>query len=101
MITKDSLVIGGYNKISIININEYNLVREIDIPKSNIFGFCGITENIFLTGDNNGTIIQWAIEGNNIFIFFNQIVLPFLLEAFLASFKVTIISKKKAHSESI
>lgn len=57
MITKDLLVIGGYNKISIININEYNSVREIDIPKSNIFGFCRITENLFLTGDNNGTKI--------------------------------------------
>ena len=66
MLTKDLLVIGGHNKISIININEYNLVRENDIPKQNIFGFCRKTENIFLTGDNNGTKIQWSIEGNNI-----------------------------------
>ena len=47
MITKILLIVGGSNKISIININKYNLVREIDVPNSNIFGFCRINKNIF------------------------------------------------------
>ena len=47
MLAKDLLFIGGRHKISIININEYNLIREIDISKSNIFGFCRITESIY------------------------------------------------------
>ena len=80
MITKDLLVIGGINKIYIINVNHYSLDREIEITNSNIFGFCMIDENIFLTGDNNGTIIKWKIEGNNIII---------------------ISKKEKAHSDSI
>ena len=80
MITKDLLAVGGVNKISIININLYSLVREIEIPNSNIFGFCRINDNIFLTGDNNGAIIQWKIEGNNM---------------------IEISKKEKAHFDSI
>ena len=48
MITKSLLIVGCSNKIFIINISKYNLVREIDIPNSNIFGFCRINKNIFL-----------------------------------------------------
>ena len=62
MITKDLLVAGGINKIYIINVNNYTLDREIEIINTSIFGFCMIDENIFITGDNNGTIIQWKIE---------------------------------------
>ena len=80
MITKDLLVVGGLNKIFIININNYTLDREIEIINTSIFGFCMIDENIFITGDNNGTIIQWKIEGTNI---------------------IMISKKEKAHSDSI
>ena len=39
MITKDLLFIPGQNKMSIININYYELIREIEIPNSGfIFG---------------------------------------------------------------
>ena len=80
MITKDLLVVGGLNKISIINVNNYTLDREIEIINTSIFGFCMIDENIFITGDNNGTIIQWKIEGNNI---------------------IVISKKEEAHSDSV
>ena len=30
MITKDLLIIGGKNKISIINVNQYRIIREIE-----------------------------------------------------------------------
>ena len=35
MISKDLLFIPGYNKISIININKYKLIREIEVSNSN------------------------------------------------------------------
>ena len=67
MISKELLLIPGINKISIININEYKLIRIIDVPNSNqIVGTCMLNENILLTGDKSGIIRQWKIEGNNL-----------------------------------
>ena len=68
MINKDLLIVGGMNKISIINVNQYKLVRIIDANNSKINGFLMINKNIFLTGDNNGTIMQWKIEGDNLIL---------------------------------
>ena len=65
MITKDLLIIGGKNKISIINVNEYKLIRVIE-TNSSINGFCMFNESIFLTGCSNGIIKQWKIEGDNL-----------------------------------
>ena len=68
MITKDLLIIGGYNKIYIINVNQYTLIREIEIPNSSYINrFCKLNENMFLTG-RNGIIIQWKIDGDNIIL---------------------------------
>ena len=67
MISKELLRIPGINKISIININKYNLVRIIDVPNSKeIAGACMLNENILLTGDKNGIIKQWKIVGDNL-----------------------------------
>ena len=67
MISDKLLFIPSYNKISIININEYTLIRVIDIPNSNrIFGVCMLNKNILLTGDEKGVIRQWKIEGDNL-----------------------------------
>ena len=69
MINKELLFIPGINKISIININEYNLIRIIDVPNSSsIVGTCMLNENILLTGDVNGIIRQWKIEGDNLIL---------------------------------
>ena len=65
MINKELLVIPGINKITIINLNKYNLIRIIDIPNSKgIAGVCMLNKNILFTGDKNGIIRKWKIEGN-------------------------------------
>jgi len=69
MINKDLLLIPGYNKISIINVNEYNLIRIIDSSGSGwIYSVCMLNENILLTGDYNEIIRQWKIEGYNLLL---------------------------------
>ena len=69
MINKDFLLIPGQDKISIINVNRYNLVRIIDANGSGwICGVCMLTENILLTGDWNNIIKQWKIEGDNLIL---------------------------------
>ena len=67
MISKELLLIPGINKISIININEYKLIRIIDIPNSKeIAGICMLNKNILFTGDKNGIIREWKIEEDNL-----------------------------------
>ena len=69
MISKELLLIPGINKISIININEYNIIKIIDVPNSNsIIGVCMLNENILFTGDENGIIREWKIEGDNLIL---------------------------------
>ena len=66
MITKNLLLIPGKNKISLININEYKLVKIIEVPNTDwIFGACMINENMLLIG-GSGVIKQWKIEENNL-----------------------------------
>ena len=73
MITKDLLLVPGYNKISIININYYKLVRSIDVPGANwIFGVCMLNQNMLLTGDWNSILRQWRIEGDNLFLVYKR-----------------------------
>ena len=72
MINKDLLIIPGENKISIINVNKYNIVRMIDVNGSDwICGICILNENVLLTGDWNRIIRQWKTEGDNL-IFISQ-----------------------------
>ena len=67
MITKDLLMIGEYNQMSLINVNNYKLVNQIIISDSYFFsGICRLNENMFLAGDFYGKLRQWKIEGNNI-----------------------------------
>ena len=68
MITKDLLLITGWGKISIININNYKL-RIIDVQGASyihISGVCMLNQNMLLTGDN--AIKQWRIEGDNLIL---------------------------------
>ena len=67
MISKDLLLITGENKISIINVNSYNLIRIIEVDESFwIYSVCMLNKDIILTGDENGRIIQWKIENDNL-----------------------------------
>ena len=69
MISKDLLLIPGENKISIVNVNHYNLSRIIDVPGASwICGVCMISQNILLTGDYSEIIRQWRIEGDNLIL---------------------------------
>ena len=69
MISKDLLFIPGENKISIINVNQYRLVRIIDASgSSSITGICMLNNNMLLTGDVSQTIKQWRIEGDNLIL---------------------------------
>ena len=69
MISKELLLIPGINKISIININEYEIIRIIDVPNSNsIIGVCTLNDNILFTGDSNGIIKEWKIEEDNLIL---------------------------------
>ena len=80
MMTKDLLLITGENKISIINVNNYKL-RIINVPGAGgIWGVCILNQNMLLTGDDQSTIRQWRIEGDNL---------------------ILISKKEKAHDDSI
>ncbi len=86
MISKEFLVIPGENKISIIDINEYKLIRIIEVPDSSmIFGACMLNflmilfllfyikfkkfnKNMLLTGDQSKVIRQWKIENDNLIL---------------------------------
>ena len=73
MISKKLLFIPGKNKISIININKYKLIREIKVPDSGwIYGACMLNENILLTGDEKSTIREWKIEEDNLILIFKK-----------------------------
>ena len=69
MIKKDLLLIPGNNIISIINTEQYKLVRKIEVPGSNyICGVCMLNENMLLTGDQAKIIRQWKIEEDNLIL---------------------------------
>ena len=69
MIKKDLLLIPGENQISIINTDQYKLVRKIEVQGSSwICGVCMLNKNMILTGDGEKTIRQWKIEGDNLIL---------------------------------
>ena len=66
MISKDLLLIPGEKELSIININEYKLIRKIKAFDSPwLCGVCRINNNMIVTGDDS-KIKQWKIEKDNI-----------------------------------
>ena len=69
MITKNLLIIPGSGKLTIVDVNEYNISRIIDIANSSSFyGICLLNQKMILSGDNNGTIFQFKIEGDNLIL---------------------------------
>ena len=66
MISKDLLLITGKNKISIINVNSYNLIKTINVDNSGWIAACMLNKDMILTGDKNRRIIQWKIENDNL-----------------------------------
>ena len=67
MISKDLLLVTGYYKISIINVNSYNLIKTINVDNSSlIIAACMLNKDMILTGNFNKRIIQWKIENDNL-----------------------------------
>ena len=67
MISKDLLLITGYNEISIINVNSYNLIKTINVDNSDwIYAVCMLNKDMIFTGDYNRRIIQWKIKNDNL-----------------------------------
>ena len=67
MISKDLLLITGYNIISIVNVNSHNLIKTISVSNSDlIYAACMLNKDMILTADKNKRIIQWKIENNNL-----------------------------------
>jgi WD40 repeat protein len=69
MITKDLLLVTGKEILTIINVNQYNLIRAIKVPDSSyIYVSCMLNKNTVLTGDANSIIKQWRIDGDNLIL---------------------------------
>ena len=65
MINERCLCVGGANKITLIDVNNKNIIKEIEETGAHIC-LCKLNDNILLTGTNNGDIIQWKINENNL-----------------------------------
>ena len=69
MITKDVLLIPGENKLFLINVNHYKLVREINVSNSGfISSGCLLNQKKLITGDYSKTLRQWRIEDDNLIL---------------------------------
>ena len=69
LMNKDLLIVPGENRISIVDLKEYKLVRIIQVPGSSwIYGICLLNNNMLLTSDNKEVIRQWKIEGDNLLL---------------------------------
>ena len=69
MLSKDLLLVPGDNKIFIVNVNHYKLVREINVQDSGfISSGCMLNQNMLITGDHSKSLKQWRIEGDNLIL---------------------------------
>ena len=63
-INNDEIIVAGDKKIYLININNYNILNEINSDNCNIC-ILKLSNNLFLTGDDNGTITQYKTENKH------------------------------------
>ena len=69
MMAKDLLLINGFDAIGIINVNNYEFIRTIEVPGAGWGnGVCMLNQNMSLTGDFKGNIRQWKIEVDNLIL---------------------------------
>lgn len=67
MISKDLLLMTGDSRLTIINCNSHNIIRNINAPGSgNIWAACLLNNDILLAADDNHRITQWKIENDNL-----------------------------------
>ena len=69
MMAKDLLLITGIYAIKIINVNNYECIRTIEVTGAGwVNGLCMLNQNMLLTGDCKGNIRQWKIEVDNLIL---------------------------------
>ena len=67
-INNDEVAVAGYNKVYLIDIkdiNNYQIINEIN--SDYCCSILKLSNNLFLTGDENGTITQYKIENKKLF----------------------------------
>ena len=72
MISKDLLLITGKNKISIINVNSYDLIKRINVDNSGWIIACILNKDMILTGDQNRRISQWKIDNSHLKLIYKK-----------------------------
>ena len=65
MMNERHLCVGGTDKITIIDINKKNIIREIENKGSYYYSLYKLNDNILLVG-NNKNLEQWKISQNNL-----------------------------------
>ena len=63
-LTDITMAVGSKDLIEVYDIEKMIKVREFKI-NGNIKVFCKLTDDLLLSGDENGTIIQWKLHGIN------------------------------------
>ena len=61
----NNLIVGGDKNIYIIDLNTFKIKQKLE-NKYEIFSICPISDKIFLTTGNEGTITQWKFENDSI-----------------------------------
>ena len=63
MLSNNILAIGGDSVITLVDINAYYKIREINIENSGqIYSILKFTDNIIITGDHIGKLKQWTFN---------------------------------------
>ena len=65
MMNERCLWVGGRDKITIIDVYNKNIIREVEENGAHIC-LLKLNDNILLTGTSSGNITQWKIEENNL-----------------------------------
>ena len=65
MINERCLCVGGADKISLIDVYQKNIIREIE-GKGVLICLYKLNDNILLNRKDSGDITQWKISQNNI-----------------------------------
>ena len=68
MISKNLLIIGEVEYLTVINVENYQNIKNIKIGNILISVCYKLNDNILLTGDVVGNIKQWKIEDNNLIL---------------------------------
>ena len=95
IIRQKLLLIPGLNVINIIDLNEYQVKRKIDILEGGglVCGICMLNSNVIITGGENGIIREWTIEGDNLIL---ELESPKIVNEFTYS----IVKMKNGHFAS-